>query len=341
MLAVIHAESTRLEVQIKAVALTSQNVPDALQKWHETSKILEQNQTLLANKLVDIHNYIEELRNRFSMYDAKLKETKDYQKDEKFVADFGAEIAAVSADVDHIKEKFADIQKGQTDFRAEINTLKANFSEAVMNATRRANNNETSYSDELKKAQTIILKEIKTLSANVSSINDTLSQKTKMLSDDQRSQQRLIDSLQERTANITSHVDSIERYWSQNKEVLTDFDTFKNNSNYELQSLKNATIDLKHNIENVRLDCSKVRSDVLQSLSSISTKEAKTANKDMSRENDKIKAALNAGDEHAATSNASSNASVVPQPSSMIKTTPGTAIPPSAVPTSEPFSHMR
>lgn len=61
----------------------------------------------------------------------------------------------------------------------------------------------------------------------------------------------------------------------------------------------------------------------------------------MSRENDKIKAALNAGDEHAATSNASSNASVVPQPSSMIKTTPGTAIPPSAVPTSEPFSHMR
>lgn len=41
--------------------------------------------------------------------------------------------------------------------------------------------------------------------------------------------------MQERTANITSHVDSIERYWSQNKEVLTDFDTFKNTSNYEVK----------------------------------------------------------------------------------------------------------
>ena len=36
------------------MSATSQNVPEALQKWHETSKFLEQNQTSLNTKLKNI-----------------------------------------------------------------------------------------------------------------------------------------------------------------------------------------------------------------------------------------------------------------------------------------------
>lgn len=45
------------------VTATSQIVPDALQKWHETSKTLEQNQTAIYSKIMDIQQRLDNFEN--------------------------------------------------------------------------------------------------------------------------------------------------------------------------------------------------------------------------------------------------------------------------------------
>lgn len=44
-----------------AVSASSQNVPEAIQKWHESSKFLEQNQTALSGSIYDIKIRIEKI----------------------------------------------------------------------------------------------------------------------------------------------------------------------------------------------------------------------------------------------------------------------------------------
>lgn len=44
---------------IYIVAASSQFLPDALQKWHEATKLLEHNQTTVNNKLLEIQYRIE------------------------------------------------------------------------------------------------------------------------------------------------------------------------------------------------------------------------------------------------------------------------------------------
>lgn len=54
MTAVVYAENRRLENALSKLSATSQTVPDELQRWHETSKWLEQNQTAAIVRLTEV-----------------------------------------------------------------------------------------------------------------------------------------------------------------------------------------------------------------------------------------------------------------------------------------------
>lgn len=263
MFAVIHAENTRLEVQIKKIAMTSQNLPDALQKWHETSKSLEQNQTIIYGKIADLQHRIEELNTQLSLYENKLNEKKDYSKDEQVVANFGAKVEAVAVDVERMKERLSEFEKIQSTFKSDLNTLKSNFSEAIINATSLANNNETQYSQELLNAKSFILDEIKSVAANLSIVNDTLSQKNKNVEEEIRLNKENLEIQADKSENITANVVSLKLMLANYKTLEPDFVSFKNYSNIELERLKNATEFLKNNIREVRTECNKMISGVI------------------------------------------------------------------------------
>lgn len=50
-----------------SVSATSQHVPEALQKWHETSKALEQNQTTLSEHILEIQKALKAVNLQVSL----------------------------------------------------------------------------------------------------------------------------------------------------------------------------------------------------------------------------------------------------------------------------------
>lgn len=48
-------------IPVFLVSASSQNVPEAIQKWHESSKFLEQNQTALSGNLYDLKIRVEKI----------------------------------------------------------------------------------------------------------------------------------------------------------------------------------------------------------------------------------------------------------------------------------------
>lgn len=111
--------------KLNIVTVTSQNLPETLQKWHETSKSLEQNQTIIYGKINDIQHNLENLKGDLQQYKNKLlNDNTDYSKNDKFVADFGAKIKAVTVDVESMKEKFSEYQKNQDNFKNDVIKLK-------------------------------------------------------------------------------------------------------------------------------------------------------------------------------------------------------------------------
>lgn len=88
MIAVIHSENLRLQVQIKKLEGSTQNLPEVLQNWHETSKYLQDNQTQINSKVLECHKEIDNLTTKLEQL--KLDSSKAFTK-ENF-ASFGAEV---------------------------------------------------------------------------------------------------------------------------------------------------------------------------------------------------------------------------------------------------------
>lgn len=88
MLVVIHSENMRLQVQIKKLEGSTQNLPEVLQNWHETSKYLQDNQTQINSKVLEYHKDIENLTRQLDQI--SRDSTKPFTK-EKF-AEIGAEV---------------------------------------------------------------------------------------------------------------------------------------------------------------------------------------------------------------------------------------------------------
>lgn len=89
MSAVINSENVRLQMLIKKLEGSTQNLPEVLQSWHETSKYLQDNQTLINSKVLEYHKSIENLTKTLDQF--KSDSSKNSFTKEN-LAEFGAQI---------------------------------------------------------------------------------------------------------------------------------------------------------------------------------------------------------------------------------------------------------
>uniref|UniRef100_A0A1L8E8S1 Uncharacterized protein n=1 Tax=Haematobia irritans TaxID=7368 RepID=A0A1L8E8S1_HAEIR len=198
--------------KVEQVSAASQILPDTLQAWHETSKNLIKNQTSISSKLSELQQSLQVLWKNFSEYRTSQEAQKSY-KEEKIVADFGAKIEAIATDVESMKDHYNAVKEQQTDLQKVFESLKSNFSDGLKNMALPVN-----YTEELKSLRTDLQSKIDKLEANASFINDTLTQKSIIMQEELVKHKTKLDELFDRSANITSHVTSLENSWPEYKQ---------------------------------------------------------------------------------------------------------------------------
>lgn len=255
-------------VSVSAISL---NVPDALQKWHESSKALEQNQTAVNQRLNEIQQRIDNFEKDF----ANLKEIM-HKKDEATASDksvdlkdtvagFGAKMEALRIDIDSIRENYQDVQKSQRDEKVLLNKLQTAV-DVTANTTASSGNNifNNKSLDMYRMMQEQCSTGIRNISGQLATINDTMSQKIKALNDQVHEHNTKLDVLSESYANVSSHVTSMESEWPIFKQMNhkletatialgTDITILKNNTMYLQSVLKEIQTNVATHMEQQRM----------------------------------------------------------------------------------------
>ncbi|KMY96217.1 uncharacterized protein LOC27208453 isoform X1 [Drosophila simulans] len=256
----LRQQLTDYRQKIEEVSAMSKNFPDTLQRWHETSSYLLKNQTAVISEINELQKSMESLRNNFSNLEAAVAAQRNHGKDEKLVADFGAKIEAVATDIEAIKEHYNKYTEVQKTLQAETEALKLNLSQLP---TLQSNALPANLSDDIAALNKTTFNSFKVLANDLKNVNNTLSQTTKILSEEISLHKTKIDDLLDRSENITSHVATISNSWPEYKQKVSSFDeslekiekeiTLANNKNNMLAAsvdqLKNFCIQSMGNIK--------------------------------------------------------------------------------------------
>uniref|UniRef100_A0A1A9WI60 Uncharacterized protein n=1 Tax=Glossina brevipalpis TaxID=37001 RepID=A0A1A9WI60_9MUSC len=211
--------------KVEQVSATSQLLPDTLQAWHETSTALIKNQSLIVSKISDLQHSVQELWKNFTEYRLSMEAQKSYEKEEKLVADFGAKIEAIATDVESMKDRYNGISQKQENLQTVFNNLKA---------------------------------------SNVSFINDTLTQKSIMMQEELVKHKNKLDELFDRSANITSHVTSLENSWPEYKQKVLNFSNIIPRLEKEITKLNGNSQKLDVTLQNICKECQNSYIETLQ-----------------------------------------------------------------------------
>lgn len=235
-----------------SVSAISLSVPDALQKWHESSKALDQNQTAVNQRLNEIQQRIDNFEKEF----LNLKEL-IHQKDEASASDkavnlkdtvagFGAKIESLRIDIESIREHYQDVQKVQQDDKTQLTSLQRAVDTIVNSTTSNMNNELNNKSlDIYRSMQEQCLSGIRNVSGQLATINDTMSQKMKVLDDEVRDHTTKVDALTENYANVSSHVSTMESEWPNVKQISHQLETSTARIESDVTALKNSTLYLQ------------------------------------------------------------------------------------------------
>lgn len=235
-----------------SVSAISLNVPDALQKWHEISKALEQNQTAVNQRLNEIQQRIDNFEKDF----VNLKEF-IHQKDEATASDksvdlkdtvagFGAKIESLRIDIESIREHYQDVQKSQQDGKDLLNKLQTAVAVIANSTASSANNDFNNKSLDMYR----VMREqcstgIRNISGQLATINNTVSQKIKALDDQVHDHTTKLDGLSESYANVSSHVTSMESEWPNFKQMNHQLEAANARMETDVTALKNNTLYLQ------------------------------------------------------------------------------------------------
>ncbi|XP_055619182.1 uncharacterized protein LOC129764285 isoform X2 [Toxorhynchites rutilus septentrionalis] len=287
---VVHNENRRLEMAIQKVSASSQNLPEALQRWHETSKTLEQNQTALNGKLREVQqvlsNFSAELKQLRDTIEKKNENSQEAQLNslKTNVADIGSKIGDAIARISALEERYAVTTTDQKTVRKSVDELQTLIAQirngSAPASTNSATNNATEQS--IANIREELSTQIANLAQNFTTELETLNQKNSWLDKDLKSHKTSIDQLVENSANISSHVKSVENIWVEMKNNLTYLDSGTRQIYNQLEMLQNATNGLKGSISSVREECDHyhAQNDVIANeISSIKTRLEKAEKK--------------------------------------------------------------
>lgn len=222
MTAVVYSENRRLEIQVSQLAVTSKIIPDELQQWHETSKWLEQNQTAISTKFLELDQRLIDIERELKIVRAELAKQNDEPEGTKFnilqssVANFGAHIKDLGVEVESLKEHKRAMLLFQTETKDNITKLEQHI---IQNGNGSMLINGFNVTDVLSNDTIIRLvhditdtysEQLNSLSGRMHVIEDTVSQQYKGIDNDIREHKSKLDDLTDKYANISSHVTSIE-----------------------------------------------------------------------------------------------------------------------------------
>ncbi|XP_059619867.1 major antigen [Phlebotomus argentipes] len=260
IIAVVNTGNRQLDRQLQKVSATTQNVPGALQEWHETSQYLEANQTALISKMQDVQqtlkNFTEEVAQLKTQVHKKAEVPDDNEKMavlQTSIADFGAKIKDLSTAVDDLKDRVTRVQQevhNNTNFNhhlqeisleRRVNDTMANLNSSGPQQMGNLANFTAEYSDKLVR-----------INDTLNAINNVLSQKIKSIEEDETNSKKKIDRLSDSVSNTSSHVSSIEEDWSKYKQDVKELETTRVATETRLSKLENVTDNLMRSLESLR-----------------------------------------------------------------------------------------
>lgn len=208
MMAVVYTENRRLEVEISKLSTSSQSVPDALQKWHETSKALQQNQTSISSIVFALQKRVDEFEKDLNTVKAAVNKKEVNSKENDAVIAVGSNYVNLRADVDSLKEKVQQIKADEDATQSKLTKLAETFNTTATITTPPSLNNETMKI--IENFTSNFTSQIKSLSGNLSTFNDTLTQRSNALDVDVKKNKQRLDGLEENLANVTAKIGSLE-----------------------------------------------------------------------------------------------------------------------------------
>lgn len=220
MTTVVYTENRRLETQISKLSVNNLNIPEVLQKWHETSKFLEGNQTTVNEKITEIQKRMDGFEQQLIEVRSSIVKQNDLianqmknddHETKNAVASFGSQIKGLTNDVIRLKESIQQMQSDIQNNRNNITQLSnrmivtfANtslpFGDQVNNATTRLVTNVTDYFNG----------QISNITTQLFTVNNTLSQRVKGLDDDVRLNQKTLNVLSDNVTSLTAKVMSLQ-----------------------------------------------------------------------------------------------------------------------------------
>uniref|UniRef100_A0A182NJC3 Uncharacterized protein n=1 Tax=Anopheles dirus TaxID=7168 RepID=A0A182NJC3_9DIPT len=266
----IRQQISQYRIRIEQVSATSQNVPEALQKWHETSKNLEQNQTALNGKLRDMQqvltNFFAELKQLRETIDKKNENSQEAQLNrlQSSVADLGSNIGDSNSRIGLLETRFDTIQADQKQLNKTLDDLQKLFGH-IQNSTSMT---DIIGGDGLAKGVEKTIAELRdqltgqlnNLAQNVTGELQVLKQKNVWLDSDLANQTKRIEQLFDNTVNISSHVLSIEAVWLEVRNNISVLEADRKLVNDQLAALANVTTGLHGTIEKVQEECQQYHS---------------------------------------------------------------------------------
>lgn len=221
MTTVVYTENRRLEQQITKLSVNNFNLPDVLQKWHETSKSLAGNQTVVNGRLLDVQQRLDDLDQKFITMrdDINVKNSKNNYEQminelRNNFASFGANLKSLSIEIDGIK-----VQQNTTKTRVELLTKQYEqyFNNKTILMSPPAAAGEQLHNETLQLISNLtnnVKIKLDNISATIFTLNDTFSQRIHGLDDDFHSHQVKLDTLMENVTSLSTHVISMEDVWT-------------------------------------------------------------------------------------------------------------------------------
>lgn len=224
MMAVVYTENRRLEVEISKLSTSSQSVPEALQKWHETSKLLEQNQTTIRSTLNAMQKRVDDFEKDLNIVKAAIsKKDADSEQNkvtilENNVAKFGAEIKDLTSEVGDLKDKIKDIRAKEDVTQSSLNKLQETFNKTRIVSTLDTNNDTM---NAITNVTSYFTNQITSLRTDLSNVTNTMTQKTNGLEADFNKNKVNLDAATESVAKLTAQVKNIEFSLNQLKPTVS------------------------------------------------------------------------------------------------------------------------
>lgn len=223
------------------------NVPETMQKWHENSKAIAENQTEMIKRVDELQRRIENFEKEISNLRDTIQKKEEASNSDNAVnlkdtvASFGAKVESLRVDVEAVKDNVRTIQTGQKDDHIQLMKLQSVVDQNVNSTSSVTSGNGNNQTMQMIRAVSEQCStDLRNMSGRLDTINDILSQKIKALDDETHDHNVKLDSLSESYANVSSHVTSMESEWpifKQSNQQLAGL-------NAELLNVKNHTLYL-------------------------------------------------------------------------------------------------